>query len=102
MILYEQLSYTEYSEMLDHIGEKDLKKWRKGTYFDWAEESRSLLPLVYDFKSPLGYAYQFRCKDVFNQRLQKAAVRLAWILDGIFQNRELSPEEKQLRKKISL
>lgn len=102
LIDFEQLSFTEYSDKLDILGEKEMENIQSGTYLDWAIESRSYLPMVYNFEKNLGYEYHYKLKDSLYLLLKKGGMRLAFILNKIFENRPLTEEEKELRKKLGL
>ena len=103
LIEFEQLSFTEYSDKLDVLNKNELENIQSGTYLDWAVESNSYLPMVYDFsKNLLGYGYHYKVKDSLYLLLKKAGFRLAYTLNKIFENRPLSDGEKDLRKKVGL
>lgn len=46
-INYEELSYSEYAQYLDHAESKILDSWTKSTYLDWVKESQDLRTQVY-------------------------------------------------------
>jgi hypothetical protein len=101
LILFEELSFTEYADKLDSMDKKSLETIQTGTYLDWAVESNSYLPLVYDFQSKnLSYEYHYKVKDALYSLLQKGGLRLAYTLNNIFEKRPLTDAEKELRKKL--
>jgi hypothetical protein len=52
----------------------------------WVEESMALRPLVYDMPgSGLGRAYSRQAGPVVEERLLQAGVRLAALLDAVFE-----------------
>ncbi len=103
LIDFEQLSYSEYSDKLDVLDKKEMEKVQSGTYLDWAIEANSYLPMVYDFKNKeMGYEYHYKVKDSLYLLLQNSGMRLAFTLNNIFENRPLTAEEKDLRKKLGL
>ncbi len=104
LILFEELSFTEYADKVDVSDKEIIKKIQTGTYLDWAIESNSYLPLVYDFSSNknLGYEYHYKVKDTLYGLLQKGGLRLASTLNNIFENSPLTDSEKELRKKLGL
>lgn len=46
-INYEELSYSEYAQYLDHAESKILDSWTKSTYLDWVKEAQDLRTQVY-------------------------------------------------------
>lgn len=102
LIDFEQLSFTEYSDKLDVLDKKEIENIQSGTYLDWAIEARSYLPMVYDGGKNLGYEFHYRVKESLYLLLKKAGMRLAYTLNKIFENRPLTDQEKELRKKLGL
>ena len=88
LIEMEKLSYTEYVKKLIAQDPKKLESYRSGNYFSWAQESRSLLPLVYDFKQHKfwEYSYSYRYLETVDKRLSQAGLRLALVLESIFKS----------------
>lgn len=97
LIESQELSYTEFTSMLNRGSKSDIAAWQAGDYLDWAEESKAARGLIYDFgaqrsswflnvKEPpsLGYDYRARTVDLLKQRLQKGGFRLAAKLNSIF------------------
>ena len=102
------LSYTEYIDVLDHLNEKTIKQWQADSMSTWLKESRALHAEIYpidkrinisDYCVPkrsqlkidkvpkIGYDYQSRVRPILNQRLAQAGIRLAGILNEIYDNR---------------
>jgi len=86
-----ELSYSEYADFLDHAEAGDIAKWQASGFIDWVEEGRKLRPLIYGFDKAsegelpdLRYGYLDRARPVVEQRLLMGGVRLAGILNGIF------------------
>jgi len=97
LIESQELSYTEFTEMLNRGSTIDIAEWQSGTFLDWAKESKAARDLIYDFgaqrsswflnvKEPpsLGYDYRARTVDLLKARLQKGGFRLAAKLNSIF------------------
>ena len=86
MIEYTKLSYTEFSAAINHPTEKQIKKWQNTSVIDWAYESVELRDEVYDLPDnrQIGYKYQYQNRDLLDQRLLKAGVRLAGVLNEIY------------------
>jgi hypothetical protein len=84
------LSYTEYTEFLNHPKSSDVHQWQSSNYLDWAKESKSIRSRVYDFgqsggsEPTLSWQYAYKNQPVLDQRVLKAGVRLAGKLNHIF------------------
>ncbi len=102
LIDFEKLSFTEYANYLNHFSKDEKKDWEKGTYLDWAYESHDLLSKVYDIpeSGSLSYEYNYKAKPIIEQRLKQGGLRLAYVLNKIFNQEKLSKDEQELRKKI--
>lgn len=87
LIDQEQLSFTEWARFLDRASAAQVKEWQAASYTDWMEESRRALPQVYDFprELPLSYPYVYRNMPLVKQRLLQAGVRIAGVLNRIFE-----------------
>ena len=100
-----KLSYSEYVEYLNHVKPNQLKKWQNSTVKEWLIESYRLHDAIYpmdkgvlpsdycvknrsmlqNLKVPsLGFAYQNRVRPILNQRLLQAGVRLAGVLNQVY------------------
>lgn len=80
-----QLSYTELATMIDHPSEDtNLKSTDKNR---WIEEAMSLRTQVYQVgeKDYLSYEYMYKNWPVVKNQLLKGGVRLAMILNEIFE-----------------
>jgi hypothetical protein len=86
-----QLSFTEYVRFIDHATDQQIADWQNSTYLDWVHESFKLRPNVYDFGEQRGddiklsYGYAYKATPIIKQRLVQAGVRLAGLLNGVFQ-----------------
>lgn len=87
LIDQEQLSFTEWTRFLDRASEDEIKKWQASSYTDWMEESRAALPQVYDFPRdlPLSFPYVYKNMPLVKQRLLQAGIRIAGVLNRIYQ-----------------
>ncbi len=87
MIDDRQLSYTEFSAAINHPSEKQLEQWQKSNVLDWAFEAMELRDQVYDLPSDhqLSYEYQYKNKDLLDRQLLKGGVRLAGVLNEIYE-----------------
>jgi hypothetical protein len=102
IIDFEKLSYSEYANYLSKINEDDIKTWEKGSFLDWSKESMELRPKVYDLpeNKSLGYEYSFKVKPIIEQRLKQAGVRLAYVLNRVFDGKKIDKVEVDNHKKI--
>lgn len=101
IIDFEQLSYTEYSKILNHYSKDELKKFKEGSFLDWAKESQDLRNTVYEIGSEsAGYEYHFKVKPVYELRLRQAGLRLASVLNNVFKARKLEKNYTDLRQKV--
>ena len=102
IIDFQQLSYTEYSTFLNHYTKDDKKEIAKGTFLDWAKESQEYRSVVYETGASenLSYEYQFKAKPVVEERLRKAGLRLATVLNAIFKKTKEEKSFLELRQKV--
>ncbi|MCB9170867.1 MAG: S1/P1 nuclease [Flavobacteriales bacterium] len=86
MIDQEVLSYTELAAALDHVGKQRCRAIQMGRPADWAMEDIALRDRIYDLgtDNSIGYGYLYRNWPVVQERLLKAGVRLAGILNAVF------------------
>ena len=63
-----------------------MKAWQSSTVRDWAQESQDLRKACYDFGDNvnLKYEYSFRHLKTVELRLEQAGVRLAGLLNSIY------------------
>ncbi|WP_285163991.1 S1/P1 nuclease [Shewanella goraebulensis] len=85
-----QLSYTEYTQFINRISDKNVKSWVGKSYYDWADESKALRGATYNLETnrddqpDLRYQYIFDHTPTVELRLQQAGIRLAEKLNIIF------------------
>ncbi|UXP33412.1 S1/P1 nuclease [Reichenbachiella agarivorans] len=86
LIDYQQLSFTEYSKWINHVSQTALEKYQSEGIDVWIQESMSYRPQVYDIpeNGKLSYEYNYKNISIVNDRLLKAGVRLAGILNEIY------------------
>jgi len=86
MIDSRQLSYTEFSDAVNHPTKQQIKTWQDSNVLDWAYESMELRDEVYDLPKDhqLGYQYQYKNRDILDRQLLKSGVRLAGVLNDIY------------------
>lgn len=102
IIDFQQLSYTEYTTFLNHYSKAEKTDLIKGTFMDWAKESQELRSVVYDTggSENLSYEYNFKSKPVIEERLRKAGIRLASVLNNIFKKSKEDKSLIELKQKI--
>lgn len=88
LINFQQLSYTEYTDAINHTTAKQRLAWQKDPISDWVIESYQAAEQLYsEIKQPdpkLSYRYNFDHIHLLNERLLKAGVRLAGLLNKLF------------------
>jgi hypothetical protein len=87
LIEFQQLSYTEYTSAINHTTLAQRSEWQKAPIAQWLYESNQIAEKLYTEIKPgdtLNYKYNFNHIDTLNQQLLKAGVRLAGVLNGIF------------------
>ncbi|MCK5882872.1 MAG: S1/P1 nuclease [Bacteriovoracaceae bacterium] len=88
-----QLSYTEYVKHFYFPTKKEIKIWRKSSYVEWVNESRSYMDAAYKAVGSgkyWEYKYQYQFRDIVAGRLIRAGVRLGHMLNQIFDRRPIS------------
>jgi len=87
MINSYKMSYSELAENANKLSKAQVKVLQKGSILDWAYESHALAKKVYaSAKSgdKLSYRYSYLYFPMVRQQLQKGGVRLAKVLNDIF------------------
>lgn len=80
-----KLSYTELAGALGKPDKLTIKKWQSASVRDWAHESTTYRPQVYDIgNGTLGYQYSFKYFPIAKLRMLQAGVRLAGVLNQIY------------------
>lgn len=88
-----QLSYTEFSAAINHPSEKQIDQWQSSGVLDWAKEAMELRDQVYDLPKDrqISYKYQYKNRDLLDRQLLKGGIRLAGILNEIYENNTSTP-----------
>lgn len=87
IIDYEQYSYTEYVEWINHPSEAQKANWSNVDVLAWANESKEARNQCYETVSEnkkINYRYVYDNIDLVNQRLLQAGLRLAAVLNEIY------------------
>jgi hypothetical protein len=81
-----KLSYTEFANAINHPTEKQLQSWQQTEVLDWAKEAIALREQIYDLPADkqLSYKYQYKQSDVLELQLLKGGIRLAKVLNEIY------------------
>lgn len=87
MIESYDMSYSELADNTRDYSKEQLKAIQKGDLLDWVYESRALAEEVYASAEPgesLGYEYMYKEMPVVLKQLDKGGIRLAKVLNEIF------------------
>ena len=81
-----RLSPKRLARTLESRAPQEVAAWRQDSPMTWVDESMALRPLVYNMRGRgLGRAYLREAGPVVQERLLQAGVRLAALLDAIFE-----------------
>lgn len=81
------MSYTELAANSKTLSREQIKNIEKGSILDWTYESQALAKKVYasaKIDEKLGYRYSYEHFETVQSQLQKSGIRLAKILNEIF------------------
>ena len=87
LINFQQLSYTEYTHVINHTSKAQRKLWQKEPVSQWLWDSYQHAEKIYTDIKPdekVGYYYNFKYISVVNEQLLKGGVHLAGLLNEIF------------------
>lgn len=86
LINNQQLSFSEYANFLNHKTPDTIKLWQNSVYLGWAAESKVLRAAAYKYSEDgnLGYRYDYINTPLLNEQMSKAGIRLAGMLNDIF------------------
>jgi hypothetical protein len=92
LIDQQQLSYTEYVAAINHPSAEQQIQWQGQSVADWFYESYKLSEKIYDGITQAGqrldWRYNYEHIATVNEQLLKAGIRLAHLLNGIFENQK--------------
>ena len=83
-----QMSYTELAANTVPLTKAEERQIAKGDVLDWLYESKALSDEVYasvEIGEKLGYSYSYEWFEVVREQLQKGGIRLAKLLNEIYQ-----------------
>ncbi len=87
LIDFQQLSYTEYANWINHTTAAERAEWQKQPVSKWIFDSSQISEKIYANVKPgdtLNYKYNFQYINTVNQQLLKAGVHLAGLLNQLF------------------
>jgi hypothetical protein len=87
LVEYQQLSYTEHVAAINFATAEQVRQWQKDPIRQWIYESYRIAAKLYTEvkeNDRLSYPYNYYHVDTMNQRLLKAGIRLAGILNSIY------------------
>lgn len=87
LIDFQQLSYTEYAETINHTTKAQRNEWQTQPVSEWIWQSYQLVEKIYTDVKPddkLNHLYNFKHIGTVNQQLLKGGVHLASLLNDIF------------------
>lgn len=88
MIESYEMSYSEIASNSDKLSKQQLQNLKNGTVLDWMYESRGLCEDIYkntEIGEKLGYQYMYKYMDTLRSQIQKGGIRLAVVLNEIFE-----------------
>ena len=81
----EKLSFTELTDFIDRPTSIEIRTWQSGTVLDWVQESMDVRMRVYTIgDGKLGFLYAYRNGPLVKRRLLQAGIRLAGLLNSLF------------------
>jgi hypothetical protein len=89
MIESQKLSYSEYTNAINHSTKKQRTEWQQQPMSEWFFESYQLAGTVYKSitqpEQKLSYRYNYDYLATLNKQLLKGGIRLAGLLNSIFE-----------------
>jgi hypothetical protein len=87
LIEHKEYSYSELVEVIDFTAPDQIDLWQSSTTADWANESAMIRERIYPDKGldKIGYEYAYEHWDLMQEQLLKSGVRLAGVLNTLFQ-----------------
>ncbi len=87
LIDFQQLSYTEYTNAINHSTKSQRVAWQKQPLAEWIYQTYQIAQNVYNDIKPddkLGYVYNYKYIDILNRQLLIGGNHLAALLNEIF------------------
>jgi len=100
LIENENLSFTEFADFIKTSNKKIIKKYLNSQPSDWLVESNRISHRVYDEKeTKLSFGYVFKHMPVVKKRLSQGGIRLAGLLNQIFDSNASPLTEALINKR---
>ncbi len=97
LIENENLSFTEFAQFIDSNNAEIISEYLASSPEQWLTESHNFASELYKLKSDeIGYSYIYQNTPIIKMRLQQAGIRLAGLLNNLFDN-TAKPLEKALK-----
>lgn len=87
LIDYNGLTYTEMATALDNVSDTKIKEWQSDDITKWLFESYQISAKLYqevEGKTSLDYTYYPEHSAIYKERVQKAGIRLAGLLNEVY------------------
>ncbi len=87
LIEYNGFTFTEMATALDNVSDAKIKKWQSDDIKKWLFESYQISTQLYkeiEGKTSLDYMYYPDHASIYKERVQKAGIRLAGLLNGVY------------------
>jgi len=88
LVDFQQLSYTEYSKVIDHASKAQVAQWQSASLKDEVYESYQVCNSIYatgiKMNDKVSYRYNFDWIATINSQLLKGGIRLAKVLNDIY------------------
>lgn len=88
LVEFQQLSYTEYAKAVNLASSEQVKSWQKDDLSKWIFESYKMADGLYkeaEENTKYSYLYNYQHINDLNSQLLKGGVRLAGLLNSIFE-----------------
>ena len=88
MVDFERYDYMQYARFLDRASEADAARWTTGDTISYADEAIAMRSKLYGFPdgdSKISYKYIGAQRERMREQLLKGGLRLAAVLNSIFQ-----------------
>lgn len=87
LIYYSGWTFTEMATALDNVSDAKIKEWQSDGLAKWLFESYQISAKLYkevEGKTSLDYTYYPQHASIYQERVQKAGIRLAGLLNEIY------------------
>ncbi|MBC7653259.1 MAG: S1/P1 nuclease [Oligoflexus sp.] len=87
LIEYNGFSFTEMATAFDNVSDAKIKKWQSDNVTVWLFESYQIATKLYaeaEQNADFDYTYYPNHSEIYKERMQKAGIRLAGLLNTLF------------------